>query len=195
MPNGDSLLVFEGKLHTDDEVDRVLAEHGCKPRFGVADSGDDTEHVYQFCYKRGINCIKGGKQDLWQHADGSSRIFSEERPLAGMMPQGTPLKYETGDGLLHIDEPVFILYSKANIRNRLAWIRSAQSGLTWEVPEDVSDDYHKHMDAEELQATTGRHGESVSQWVQVKERNDLFVCECYIALLMEWAGIIGQGGK
>ena len=43
-----------------------------------------------------------------------------------------------------------ILYSKQAIRDRLAWLRS--SGVaSWEVPTDVSDDYQRHMQAEEQQ--------------------------------------------
>jgi len=58
-----------------------------------------------------------------------------------------------------------ILYSKQAIRDRLAWLRS--SGVaSWEVPTDVSDDYQRHMQAEEQQEFRhARTGEVFHVWL------------------------------
>lgn len=178
LKNGDSLLVFEGKVETDGNVIDILDRHACVRINGVADSGWDTEHVYAFCLRYGINAIKGGKSDWYSHGGRVRRIFDIETPLHRM--RGMP---QTKD--IITQEPQFWQYSKIGIANRLEWLRSS-SVVRWMVPEDVSDDYKAHMEAEQI--VNG-------QWVQVKKRNDLLVCERYIAMQMEMAGLIANTGN
>lgn len=178
LKNGDSLLVFEGKLETDGNVIDTLDRHSCIRRHGVADTGWDTEHVYAFCLRYGINAIKGGKSEWYSHEGRVRRIFEPERPLHAM--RGMP---PTQENLC--DEPHFWHYSKNGIANRLEWLRSSKV-VKWQVPEDVSSDYKAHMEAEQI-----RGGE----WVQVKKRNDLLVCERYIAMQAEMAGLVANTGN
>jgi hypothetical protein len=62
-----SLLVYEGKAETDQQVISILDDHKVKRWQTVADSGDDTTHVYAFCLQHGINAIKGGTEELYAH--------------------------------------------------------------------------------------------------------------------------------
>lgn len=179
------LTVFEGKLVTDEDAAEVMHRHGVPPAAVCVDSGDDTTHVYQFCLKHGFDAIKGSGEALFAHPDGGKRIFSLERPLHLMLNQ-PPSRDDPGD------EPQFWFYSKAGIRERLAWLRSSDSVL-YEVPSDVSEDFTKHFNAEERRSRQSpRTGETIHEWVQVSRRNDLFVCACYCAVQMERAGIIGS---
>ena len=178
LKNGDSLLVFEGKVETDGNVIDILDRHQCKRRHGVADSGADTEHVYAFCLRYGINAIKGGKSPWYSHEGKVRRIFEPERPLHSM--RGMPPTQEN-----ICDEPQFWHYSKIGIANRLEWLRCSPI-VKWDVPADVSEDYKSHMGAQVI-----RDG----QWVELKKRFDLLVCERYIAMQMEMAGLIGNIGN
>jgi len=196
LSTGDSLLVFEGKVETDNNVIEILDRHGCVRRHGAADSGHDAEHVYRFCLRHGINAIKGGQQPFYSHGTDRSgnqikRIWSDERKDFLHHRLNAPPSQPD-----RADEPRFWLYSKHGIRERLHWLRTG-GALKWEVPGDVSEDYKKHMEAEELVTKTlPSTGERVTDWVQRAERNDLFVCECYCALQAEMAGIIGmEAGK
>ena len=159
---------------------------------GVADSGDDTTHVYRFCLQHGINAIKGGKEAFYAHSQdgGARRIFSPERPLHSMINAPAKFQYvSTLEGNRPDPrEPMFWLYSKSGIRERLYWLRNEPK---WETPEDVSEDYQRHQEAEERVAMKhGRTGETIYEWVQQKTRNDQFVNECYIAMQIEMAGMI-----
>lgn len=189
---GNSRLVWEGKVETDENVISLLDEHECERHHGVADSGDDTTHVYLFCLKYGISAIKGGGQAWYSHPDGSRRIFGVEKPLHTMINRDPLYPYVQiagGEWVPDPREPLFFLYSKAGIRERLAWLRASTK---WEVPGDVSDDYQKHMESEEM--VTRKHprtGEVIHEFRQLKERNDLYVCECYIGMQIEMAGLIG----
>lgn len=192
-----SQLVWEGRLDTDESVVQVLTEHGCQFHHGVADSGDDTTHVYKFCLRYGVNAIKGGTTEFYVHPSrvegqqGPRRIFSPERPLHEMI--GSPPRYPyipVGDALLPDPrEPMFWLYSKQGIRERFWWFRSSTD---FKTPTDVSEDYKAHMDSEERVEIKNNNDEGVTaKWIQRRTRNDLFVCECYIAMQIEMAGIIG----
>jgi len=192
---GDSLLVFEGKVETDDNVIEILDRHQCIRRHGVADSGHDAEHVYRFCLKYGINAIKGGGEAFYSHGKDKAgnpikRIWSDESKDFLHVRLNAPPSQERD-----ADEPRFCLYSKHGIRERLAWLRSSPT-VKWEVPGDVSPDYRKHMEAEDREEKIiPSTGERTTVWVQHADRNDLFVDECYIALQMEQAGIIGANVK
>lgn len=184
VASGSSRLVFEGKILTDSDVVDVQKRHEVLPRCVVVDSGDDTTHVYKFCLEHGYNAIKGAPQLWFAHKDGSRRIFSEERPLHSML-QAHPTQENP------IDEPQFWLYSKHGIRERLHYLRHAEA-IKYETPGDVSDDYKSHNEAEELvQRKHARTNETVNEWVQLKDRNDLFVCEAYCAMMADMAGLIG----
>ncbi len=191
--DGNSLLVFEGRLITDEEVIDTLARHEVLPHCAVADSGHDTMHVYLFCLANGYNSIKGSGEALFSHPDKGRRIFAPEKPLHLMVNQPPRFDYvQTGEEFAPDQrEPMFWFYSKSGIRDRLAWLRSGKA-VKWEVPSDASDDYQAHMESEELQQQRiGRTNELQNVWVQLKARNDLFVCECYLAMLAEMAGLIG----
>lgn len=180
---GNSRLVFEGKVLTDEDVVDVQKRHSVLPRNVVVDSGDDTTHVYQFCLKHGYNAIKGSSQAFFSHENGVRRIFSVEKPLHSMI-------HAPATCADPIDEPQFWFYSKPGIADRLHWLRSAEE-IKWEVPGDVSKDYQRHMEAEEIR--TRRHpttNQAITEWVQVRDRNDLLVCERYLAMLAEMAGLI-----
>lgn len=194
LETGDSRLVFEGKVLTDEDVIARLDEHECVRRCGVADSGDDTMHVYQFCLRYGINAIKGGKEAFYAHQvpdphdEGKTitvyRIFSVEKPLHEMV--GSPPTCDNPE-----DEPQFWFYSKAGIRERLDYLR-AGGAVKWEVPEDVSEDYHKHMAGETLEEEQDKRGQTTLAYHAHTKRIDMRVCEAYIAMLMEMAGVVGQ---
>lgn len=208
LTSGDSQLVFEGKIESDGNVIDVLESHhrgediptktGTKRIYplGVADSGHDTTHVYQFCYQYGINAIKGGTSPWYRHEDGARLIYDKEQPLHTMI-QGSPPLFDyvratREKWFPHQREPMFWLYSKTGIRDRLGWLR-AGGAVKWDVPDDVSNDYKRHMEAEEIETVeVGRTRERVNTYVQHAERNDLYVCECYLAMMFEKAGLIGD---
>jgi hypothetical protein len=185
LPDGRirSLLVFEGKLLTDEDAAGVMNENGVLPAAVCCDSGDDTTHVYRFCLKHGFSAIKGEQRDTFHHEDGALRVFSPERPLYAMTG-GQPTREDERD------EPLFWLYSKSGIREKLNWLRTS-SMVDWETPSDVSDDYRAHMDSERMEDRKVS-GRIVKAWVQYAERNDLFVCEAYQAMMADMAGIIGE---
>lgn len=192
-----SRLVYEGMLETDEQVIQKLDELGCERHHGCADSGDDTDHVYNFCYRYGINAIKGGKEQWYTHEGGARRAYSPERPLHEMLNYPSKFAYiETSISGATVNyepdprEPLFWLYSKGAIRERLHYLRS---NTDYETPADVSEAYKEHHDSEErVRRQHPRTGEEIVEWVQRKRRNDLFVCECYVAMILDMSGALGE---
>lgn len=192
MPNGDSRLVFEGKVETDENAIEILDRHECVRSQGAADSGDETTIVYQFCLRYGINAIKGSGEPYFSHGPHGKKIFSPEKPLWQMMNLPGPTREKPSE------EPQFWLYSRVGTMDRLSWLRGPdREGADilekpkWEVPGDVSVDYQHHMEAWELQDKKAPNGNTKRVWVQLKKRDDLYKCETYIAMLMEMAELIG----
>lgn len=185
-----SRLVHESREETDDNAARVMKDLQVNPWLVVADSGDDTTHVYMFCLRHGFNALKGGKEALYSHPDGSRKIYSADQPLHAMVNRPPIYPYVRTKAGMEPDprEPCFILYSKFGIRERFHYIRTQ---TIFETPSDVSEDYQKHMDSEERRTRKHpRTNEEINEWIQVRDRNDQFVNECYAALQVDRAGLI-----
>lgn len=177
-------VVYEGKLLTDEDASDVMERHEVHPTCVAVDSGHAARHVYQFCLKHGYNAIKGAPDIDFAHPKSGRKIFSPEKPLHTMLNL-PPTKEDPAE------EPLFWHYSKPGIRERLKYIR-ASPDYKLEIPEDVSKDFLEHMEAEEEQERRHtRTNELIVEWVQVKDRNDLFVLLCYSVMLAEMAGLVG----
>lgn len=198
-----SQLVFEGKVETDEQVLGILDEHGVKRWHCCADSGADTDHVYSFCMRNGIGAIKGGKEKFYIHesktpgVQGPRRIYSPERPLCEMLncPPMFPKKVSlnpNGDTVEEYDErePMFWFYAKDALAERHHWLRSHEGFLT---PDDVSQDYKDHHDAQErLIDRIERTGEEIIVWYKRKRHDDLLVCERYGTMIWDMSGAMGD---
>lgn len=186
-PDGSSMLVFEGKIRTDEDLEELREKYGVEPRFVLVDSGHKATEVYQLCARYGYCALKGEARDHYTHDEDGDRVRRIYSPIQQV--DAFEGDHEGRAGSAFVD---LILYSKTGIRDRLEWLRG-MGEVPWEVPGDVSDDYKAHMEAEELQDYEDRDGATRQQWVQVKRRNDLFVCECYQVLLAEMVGLVGIG--
>ena len=187
---GDSLLVWEGKVGTDEDLELLREKYGVEPRFVVVDSGDMTQEVYRLCARFGYNALKGEERGFYVHLIEMGGRTAKVRRIFSPIHMVDPHEGDHG-GRAGMQQVPLILYSKQEIRNRLAMIRSS-SALKWEVPGDVSDEYKRHMESEEQQEFKDyRTAQRQFKWVQVAKRNDLFVCECYQVLVATMAEVIG----
>lgn len=192
-----SVIVFEGKVETDEQAISIIDDHQCLHHHGCADSGDDTEHVYQFCYRYGIHAVKGGAAQWYAHDDNIKRSYGPEQPLHRMMNMPEKYKYVDsevkGDRLIQEPderEPMFWLYSRGAIAERLYWL---QTNSQFEVAEDVSIDYKNHMDAQErVVVKNPRTGFEVIEWHKRKTRDDLLICERYCVMILDITGAMGS---
>jgi hypothetical protein len=180
---GGSLLVEEGKYITDGELLNMLAEYEVEPTHTLIDSSHDSEFVYAFCLQYGFSCFKVDGKSGFKHEDGSYHTWSEPVLLRNYL--GKELEAEV--------EPEFFHCAKWGVQSRLEYIR-ARTDVRWEVPSDASEDYQSHMSSwitEERRAP--KTNEIILQPRKIKDRDDLYQCECYQTMLAEMDGLIGIG--
>ena len=187
--DGSSMLVYEGRVGLDADLEVLREKYEVEPRFVLVDSGFAATSVYQLCARYGYNALKGEDRDHYLHEDeaGDEKVRRIYSPIQMIDAFEGDAKGRAGQNFIPL-----ILYSKQGIRDRLEWLRGAGE-IPWEVPEDVSQDYKEHMESEELRDFVDRDGATRQRWSQVRKRNDLFVCECYQVLCAEMAGLIGVG--
>lgn len=183
--NGDSLLVWEGKVTTDSDLVALQKQHDVESRFVAIDSGFAATHVYRLCAENDWTALKGESRDHYIHnenGDPVRRMYSEIQmvdPFAG--------SHSGDEGSCEIG---LILYSKTGVRDKLAWLRGSDA-IKWVTPSDVSEDYKAHLVSEEQESyKVPATGQTAFRWKQIDKRNDLFVCECYQVLLAQLVGVI-----
>lgn len=183
---GQTALLFEGKVQTDEELEALREDHGVEPFLVSIDSGDGMTaiDVYRLCAKCGYVALKGEDKAAYTHV-----LSTGEKVRRRYSPE--QVAYATGENGEQI--PIsLVLYSKQGIRDALHYLRNAPD-FDYQTPEDISDDYRKHQDAEQLvDWHIPRTGQKIKVWKQVRKRNDLFVCECYQALFADLAELIGM---
>lgn len=184
--NMDSLLVFEGRVGLEEDVEALRDRYQVEPRFVFIDSGYNATAVYAQCSKYGYRAIKGEAREHYTHILESGlkvrRFYSPEQFIDAF--EGD---HEGRAGKFMI--PLF-LYSKNGIRDKLSWIRDPKTGIIFDTPSDVSRDYKEHMESNELQEfPIPKTNQTQMLWAKIRAREDLYVCECYQCLPVDLAGL------
>jgi hypothetical protein len=186
-------IVSEGKLLTESNLVAAFQEHEVQSNCVILDSGWDTANVYALCMDRGYYALKSeGDQLFAGHPDGGKKVYSPPKPLHTMLANmGPKHEYVPYQGSLepHPQEPMFLHVAKYPLMDFFNWMRQAPH-VEFVVPEDVSADFHAHLSAWIAEDGKNKRGELVRQWRQLKDRDDLYQCCCYIALLMLDGGLV-----
>lgn len=175
----ESWLVYWGELFGDPsqpggvwaQLDELLTR-GYEHAGGVllhitgasVDSGHHTQHVYDYCRKRGprVVAIKGMGQ--------SGRPVVSRPAPQDVHYQGAVIK----DGVKLW--PVGVDTAKRQIYHRLK-IKEPGSGYM-HFPIGIEDEYYQQLTAEKL-VTRYAHGVPYTEFVQARERNEAIDCEVY----------------
>ena len=202
MPNGDSELVFEGKLYTEEDIKNTMAEYSILKSSAAMDATWDTSNVTDLAFRLGVHCLFVTGEASFSHGTDGRKIFSKEEALHKYLNRQPKFDYvlQAIPGTHDVEmlpaagEPAYWRVSKYGMMDRLGWVRGKQSGLKWEVPGDVSEDYKQQIDSwswTKLPKENAKTKEDQYGWQQVARHDHLHFCECGIALFMEMAGLIG----
>ena len=162
--NGSSRLVWNEKVLSWDEIIALQERFGIHPNLVFIDAGYSTYDVYRQCARRGWVALLGDRRPTYVHKTrkGKSvlRFYSPRRKVA------------LGHG-----QSCFVHYfSNLNMKDALARLRRNQDpehGPTWEVPDDIDDEYLAHMEGEQRVKKNGNWF-----WEQIGKRpQHLFDCE------------------
>lgn len=162
--NGSSRLVWNEKVLSWDEIVALQERFGIHPNLVFIDAGYSTYDVYRQCAKRGWVALLGDRRPTYVHKtrQGKSvlRFYSPRRKVALGHGQSCYVHY----------------FSNLNLKDALARLRRNQDperGSTWEVPDDIDDEYLAHMEGEQRVKKNGKWF-----WEQIGKRpQHMFDCE------------------
>lgn len=172
-----SLVVWEGRCDTDEELVATLKAHEVKPVEVVLDSSADAQRIYAFCLRHGFNALKADDKLAWNWEDGTQRFYSQPRPLCAVA--NSPPSQQ--DPAL---EPMFWLISKFTAMERLIFLRQSKA-VRYEIPADVSKEFLEQFDSWTVEVIRQRDGQSKMKWKQVRDDDHLFQCACGILSMVD----------
>ena len=207
LANGDSCLVFEGMVSTEQELVAILDDHKCPRYAGGVDASWDTKTVLEFCYRNGLNAFMANASHKgWfiHQADKVKRFYSEGKPLHMELNMPPRFNY-SGSSLGWLpskEEPMVIQYNVAGLLANLFFMREHEGNvkandphgeyIKWEVPGDVSDEYK--LQNESWERTTIKQVKSndeVEGFKKIRKSDHMTMCEGYCAMMMDIGGFIG----
>lgn len=161
---GSSRLLWNERLPTWDEIAALQGRFRIHPSLVFVDAGYTPYDVYRECAKHGWMALVGDKRPTYIHRlkDGRAvhRFYSPRRKVS----------------LGHGKQCSVFYWSNLNIKDMLARLRRNQApenGPTWEVPDDVDDEYLTQMESEQRIKAGGKW-----LWKQIGKRpNHYFDCE------------------
>lgn len=218
LANCTSQVIYAGKVSDEMELLGILKDHGITDADGggladgFIDASKNQKHILSFCLRNGINAVVGGDQGQrgFRWPDGSMQYFSQKKYIWRELNYPEP-KYPlvaTREGWVEDgSEPFIIRYNKAGLLKNHFFIRefkanvlqnrpSAEPGDYIEriVPSDIGEDYLKHHEAWErdLTAKAAKKMGEVEGFKQVARADHLMSCTCYIDLMKDLTGLLGN---
>jgi hypothetical protein len=162
--NGSSRLVWNEKVLSWDAIAALQERFGIHPNLVFIDAGYSTYDVYRRCAKHGWVALLGDRRPTYVHKTRQGklvlRFYSPRRKVALGRGQSCAVYY----------------FSALNTKDALARLRRNQEperGATWEVPDDIDDEYLAHMEGEQRVKKNGNWF-----WERIGKRpQHMFDCE------------------
>jgi hypothetical protein len=177
--DGSSRLVWNERLLTFEDVEALQSRFKIHPNLVFVDAGHATYDVYRQCARMGWVALLGDRRATFPHhtkAQGTvQRFYSPRRKV-----------------VLTSDLHCYVHYwSNLNIKDTLARLRRNQNpanGPTWEVPDDIDEDYLSQMESEQR---VKEHDNWL--WKQIGKRpNHYWDCEAMQAAAATMLKIVGR---
>ena len=176
---GSSRLLHNNRLATFEDIGELQAQFAIHPNLVFLDAGHAAYEVYRNCSLHGWTALIGDKRPTFVHRtkDGRSihRFYSPRRKIV------------LGS---HGSCSVFY-WSNLNCKDILARLRRNQrpeNGPTWEVPDDIDDDYLAQMESEIRIKDNAKW-----RWKQVGDRpNHYWDCEAMQIVAATMLKIVGR---
>jgi phage terminase large subunit GpA-like protein len=177
--DGSSRLVWNERLLTFEDVEALQSRFNIHPNLVFVDAGHATYDVYRQCARMGWVALLGDRRTTYPHhtkAQGTvQRFYSPRRKV-----------------VLTSDRHCYVHYwSNLNIKDTLARLRRNQNpanGPTWEVPDDIDEDYLSQMESEQR---IKEH--DTWMWKQIGKRpNHYWDCEAMQAAAATMLKIVGR---
>jgi len=200
--DGESRLMWAGKLLTYEEIEAKAAEFKVNPGCVFIDSSYDARRVYLECAKRNVVANIGGKQDWigWKALNGEAEarksfVYKRKDGKPVLLPYSFPAKYvDPMMGREAKDRKYAKLFFWSNIAVKDILIRLRDGkGAHWMAYDGVPDDWHTQMFSERRIRVYDRFGKESYKWERIGNRpNHLWDCECMQVVAACMASVIGS---
>jgi phage terminase large subunit GpA-like protein len=176
---GSSRLVWNERVLTFDDIDLLQERFQIHSSLVFVDAGHATYEVYRQCARRNWTALIGDRRAVFPHKQRGrqvvQRFYSPRRKV-----------------VLGHNRYCYVHYwSNLNIKDTLARLRRNQNpdlGPTWEIPDDIDEDYLAQMESE--QRVKERNA---WMWRQIGKRdNHYWDCESMQAAAATMLKIIGR---
>lgn len=163
--DGSSRLLYQAQLLTWEDISEIQERFHIYSSLVFLDAGFTSSEVYKRCAKNKWTALMGDSRECFLHKQRDGKpVYRFYSPARKISPNNTLLTCK------------MFFWSNLNVKDILAKLRANQDanrGVTWEVPQDVSDDYIKQINAER-RLQVGKKWE----WVNVgRKDNHYFDCE------------------
>lgn len=182
-----SWLLFEGRVDTIEEVERIVAEHHVEPRRVGMDMAHKPNTVSGIMVKNGWRGLWGrdNSQGYIHSPIGAPKVYKDYSQVQRRDPHLGTIYQSEGN-----DKALFVYWSNDRIKDRLAVQRD--SGR-WHVHANISKDYIHQLNAEtkdmKRSPITGR---VTYYWKQVRRDNHLFDCEAMQIVMALVGGVLEE---
>ncbi len=176
---GSSRLLWVERVITWEDIEMVQSRFAVHPNLVFVDAGYNSYEVYRQCARWKWIALMGDRRATFSHkAKNGIRIERFYSPLRKVFISQSLICR------MHF-------FSNLSIKDMLARLRRNQestNGATWEIPDDVPEDYLAHLESEQRVQKHGRW-----QWEQIGNRtNHWFDCEVMNIAAAVMLKIIGR---
>lgn len=177
--NGSSRLLWNERLLTFDDIATLQERFAIHPNLVFLDAGHAAYEVYRQCSERGWIALIGDRRATFVHRTRAGkqihRFYSPRRKVVLTANKSCSVFY----------------WSNLNIKDILGRLRRnqrAENGPTWEVPDDIDDNYLAQMESEHRVNENGKW-----IWKKIGNRpNHLWDCECMQVVSAVMLKLIGR---
>jgi phage terminase large subunit GpA-like protein len=176
-PDGSSRLIYENKILTWESIREIQKQYKVQDACTAIDSQYRTDEAYSRCGQFGWTALHGSGKDHFTHIVRKKHIKKLYSPFNyAVSSTGKRARY------CH--------WSNEKVKDILSLLRSGQ-GVSWEVPQDISENYLKQIDSEVKKDFVNTQDKSVKyRWVKIKKDNHIWDCETMNLLMAIMINIV-----
>lgn len=173
-PNGESMLLWYGRIETFDGVHDLALRYKVKPRMVMIDAQYDTDQVYSACARMDWTALHGSGRDSFPYKKPNGDII--HRPFTRFQTAAA-----TGGARAR-----YAHWSSDRIKDILHAHRTNQAAL-WDIPDDTDAQFLKQIDGETKREVTNAKTKQVDyRWTKIRNNNHAWDVEAMqvVAALM-----------
>lgn len=181
--DGSSRLLYAGRVNTEEGIQELERRYKVTPRLVGIDAQYDTPVVYQMCARHDWTALHGSKESGFKH-------FASDRRKKPTVKYVSRIAKASVVGKR--SKARYMFWSNEKIKDILFQLRQGR-GVSWELGDDISQDYLKQIDSEKKTDIINKTTKQVEQrWVRIYKHNHLWDCECEQVVLAYSLGVLGD---